>query len=44
MSRVFSAPGDAAQQRAVLLAALELLETATEGNTVLELPGTYQLG
>jgi hypothetical protein len=44
MGRVFSAPGDAAQQRAVLLAALELLETATEGNTVLELPSTYQLG
>lgn len=44
MGRVLSAPGDAARQQAVILAALELLQTAKEGKTVLDLPGTYQLG
>jgi hypothetical protein len=44
MGRVLSAPGDTAQQRTILLVALELLQTATEGGTVLELPGTYRLG
>jgi hypothetical protein len=42
VGRVFSAPGDASRQRAVILAALQLLQTATEGKAVLELPGTYQ--
>ncbi len=41
MGRVLGAPGDAARQRVVILAALELLQSATQGGTVLELPGTY---
>ena len=44
MGRVLSAPGDATRQRAVILAALELLQTATEGRSILDLPGTYQPG
>ena len=43
MGRVLSAPGDIARQREVILAALELLESATEGNSLLEISGTYQL-
>ena len=44
MGRVLGAPGDADRQKTVLSAALELLETASEGGAFLELPGTYQLG
>lgn len=41
MGRVLGAPGDAERQRTVLSAALELLETASEGGALLELSGTY---
>ena len=44
MGRVLGAPGDVARQREIILAALELLVTATEGNTVIEIPGTYRVG
>ena len=41
MGRPLGAPGDAARQRATLLAALRLLERATEPGTVVEMPGAY---
>ena len=37
MGRPVGMPGDQARQRATLLAALELLEQATHGKTVMEL-------
>lgn len=42
MGRPLGAPGDSARQRATLLAALRLLERATEPGTVIEMPGAYR--
>jgi hypothetical protein len=42
MGRVLGAPGDAVRQREVLLAALDLLQTAVAGSTIRELPGSYR--
>ena len=41
MGRPLGAPGDDERQHAVLVAALRLLETATQGGTVIELPDPY---
>ncbi|HEY3291839.1 MAG TPA: hypothetical protein VGK87_17025 [Anaerolineae bacterium] len=41
--RPLGAPFDRERQRAVLLAAFDLLETATQGSTVVEFPGKYRL-
>ena len=41
MGRTLGAPGDRARQRAVILAALDLLETAEEGGMIVELPEPY---
>lgn len=38
MGRPLGKPGDQARQRAVLLAAFDLLENAAQGKTVVELP------
>ncbi len=43
MGRVLGAPGDVDRQREAVMAALELLRRATQGNTILELPGTYRV-
>ena len=37
-----SAPGHRERQREVLRAALRLLDSATEGGAILDLPGTYE--
>ncbi len=37
MGRPLGAPGDATMQRATILAALDLLESATRGGTIVEL-------
>lgn len=42
MGRPLGAPGDVATQQRVIRAALELLETATHGGTVLELEEPYR--
>jgi hypothetical protein len=44
MGRPLGSPGDGARQRQVLLAALELLENAKQGRTIVMLPGKYQPG
>ena len=44
MGRPLGAPGDAERQRHVLLAALQLLEEAAEGGTIVELPDLYRPG
>ena len=44
MGRTLSAPFDVEKQRAVLKAALHLLETATAGGTVVEYPEAYRTG
>ncbi|MCJ7626102.1 MAG: hypothetical protein MUO76_21630 [Anaerolineaceae bacterium] len=41
MGRPLGAPGDRERQRAVILAALDLLAEAQEGGTIIELPGRY---
>ena len=41
MGRPLGLPGDAEGQRETILAALELLERAERGGTMLELPGVY---
>lgn len=43
MGRPLGAPGDRERQREVLVTALKLLETATQGNTVVELPEPYRV-
>lgn len=43
MGRPLGAPGDAARQRAVILDALKLLESATQAGTVLERPEAYRV-
>ena len=43
MGRPLGAPGDRERQRAVIIAALKLLESATQGNTVIEMTGTYRV-
>ena len=42
MGRPLGPPGDVATQRRVVGSALELLETATEGGTVVELEEPYR--
>jgi hypothetical protein len=42
MGRPVGAPGDAEGQRAAILAALELLQTAQQGGTIRTLPGAYR--
>jgi hypothetical protein len=42
MGRPMGAPHDRARQTEVLLAALDLLDRAEQGNTVVELPGSYR--
>jgi hypothetical protein len=44
MGRTLGAPGDRDRQRAAVVAALELLETASQPGTVRELPGAYRAG
>jgi len=44
VGRPLGAPGDRMRQREVLLAAFSLLENATQGKSVIELPGRYQFG
>ncbi len=43
MGRPLGAPGDIARQHACLSAALKLLEDATQGGTVYEVPGSYNV-
>ena len=42
MGRTLGAPGDVARQRAVLLAALEMLATAEGNGTMVEFQGAYR--
>ena len=42
MGRPVGAPGDQARQLATIRAALDVLESAETGGTVVELPGRYQ--
>ena len=42
MGRPMGAPHDRARQTEVLLAALDLLDRAEQGNTVVDLPGGYR--
>lgn len=42
MGRPLGAPGDSARQRRTLLAALRLLERATEPGAVVAMPGAYR--
>ena len=42
MGRPLGAPGDSARQRSTLLAALRLLERATEPGAVVAMPGAYR--
>lgn len=44
MGRPLGAPGDVARQQAVVDAALDLLETATEGGTIVDLTARYRPG
>jgi hypothetical protein len=43
MGRPLGAPGDRERQRDVIIAALKLLETATQGNTIVELAEPYRI-
>lgn len=43
MGRPLGAPGDRERQRAVIVAALNLLETATRGDTTVEFPEPYRI-
>ncbi len=43
MGRPLGAPGDRERQRSVIVAALRLLETTTQGGTVLELNEPYRI-
>ncbi len=43
MGRPLGAPGDRERQRSVIVAALRLLETATQGGTILELNEPYRI-
>jgi hypothetical protein len=42
MGRPVGPPGDAQRQREVVATALGLIETATEGGTILPMPGSYR--
>ncbi len=42
MGRPLGAPGDSERQRATLRAALDLLDRATEGGTIVRMPGAYR--
>ena len=42
MGRTLGAPGDSRRQRAVILAALDLLEKAEQDGTIVELPEPYR--
>lgn len=44
MGRPFGAPGDVATQRRVLDAAMDLLDRATSGGTILDLAGRFAPG
>ncbi len=44
MGRTLGAPGGRERQRAVILAALDLLERAKEGGRMVELPESYHPG
>ncbi len=44
MGRTLGPPGDHERQRAVILAALDLLEKAEQGETTVELPEPYRPG
>ena len=44
MGRTIGAPGDRKRQRQVVLAALDLLETAEQAGTIVEAPGSYRPG
>ena len=44
MGRPIGAPGDVERQQAVVDAALELLATATEGGTIVDLQARYRPG
>lgn len=44
MGRPLSAPFDVEKQRAVLMAGLNLLETAVESGTVVDYPEVYRTG
>ncbi len=44
LGRPLGAPGDHKFQRETIMAALDLLETAKEAGTILDLPGPYQSG
>ena len=41
MGRPLGAPGDQQKQRATIISALELLESAKKVGTILDLPGSY---
>lgn len=43
MGRPLGPPGDDERQRATVLAALDLLDSAGAGGTVIELPGRYRV-
>lgn len=42
MGRPLGAPGDHERQRATILAALDLLESAKQAGTIVDLPGQYR--
>ncbi len=42
LGRPLGAPGDQTRQRESIMAALNLLETAKQAGTILDLPGSYQ--
>ena len=44
LGRPLGAPGHYNLQRETIMAALDLLETAKEAGTILDLPGSYQSG
>lgn len=44
MGRTLGAPGDNETQKKVVLAALDLLESATNPGVIVDLPGAYQPG
>ena len=43
MGRPLGAPGDRERQRDVMITAFKLLETATQGNSIVELPELYRV-
>lgn len=41
MGRPLGAPGDVERQREVILTALEMLQNAQDGGTIMQMPGLY---